>query len=383
MLTRLLLGAFISLFMLSWHNTALADGATVRGFVRYNTTPLAGITVSLRSLQPADPNITTTSDDNGNFIFTNVPMGNYGVRVEDDQQGYLGTALPLSVGASYNSDFIYKLYLRKPIHIVTPAPGSMIPQINTVSFQLPPSPDEVTHYGIFLVGQGIFLFYISSENPVVLPTPLCAGSYRWSVISITASNIPVAESVSETPLSPNDIPRSNPFTVQVTDDPLAPTLTNGGDCGIHSGPPGAVQLSWTLPLESIQYQLQVIPFASDGPALNLIRTAENSFMIPPPVLGQGNYFLLPSMLYAWRVRATNSTQSIGENESGWSPWSRWSLFNSGVPQSMMGRPGHPLTPTITVVSPPANGVATSLTPTMQWADTDTAIWYYEVQISTD
>ena len=44
-----------------------------------------------------------------------------------------------------------------------------------------------------------------------------------------------------------------------------------------------VALTWSLPEAATQYQLQVEPANGDGPGVNIIRNAENSFtMLAPP-----------------------------------------------------------------------------------------------------
>ena len=84
---------------------------------------------------------------------------------------------------------------------------------------------------------------------------------------------------------------------------------------------GPVTLNWENPASTTQYQIRVTPYKGDGPGLNLIRTAEASFAIDAPVLGQGPYILLPDMGYTWRIRATDKTAFAPEDDPSWRSWS--------------------------------------------------------------
>lgn len=136
---------------------------------------------------------------------------------------------------------------------------------------------------------------------------------------------------------------------------------------------GPVTLSWALPEGATQYQLQVIPFAGDGPSANLIRNAEPSFTVPAPVLGQGPYLLLPGMSYTWRVRATDVSVGVDENDPSWGPWSDSWTFITPPPDSAAIRPSQPA----------PGGTVTLLTPSLVWTDPNPSIFYYEVQLSED
>lgn len=81
-------------------------------------------------------------------------------------------------------------------------------------------------------------------------------------------------------------------------------------------------LDLPLPSSSTQYHVQVIPANNDGPAINLIRNAERSFVLEPPIRGEGNYVLLPGMTYRWRYRYAAGSQAMTESSAGWSDWSR-------------------------------------------------------------
>lgn len=133
-------------------------------------------------------------------------------------------------------------------------------------------------------------------------------------------------------------------------------------------------LTWTNPPGTTQYYIQIIPYNDDGPAINLIRNVKASYVVQPPVFGQGNYVMLPGMTYSWRVRATSKSTFAPEGDPSWGPWSDWRTFRTPAPSSA-------------TISPvfPTNGInlASAAPVTLQWANTATDIFYYEVQVSPD
>jgi len=131
-------------------------------------------------------------------------------------------------------------------------------------------------------------------------------------------------------------------------------------------------LTWNLPPGTTQYQLQVIPANNDGPGINLIRSAESSYQVAAPKLGVGNYVLLPGMGYTWRVRVSSAATSLGESDSGWGPWVTRSFTTAPASAGSIG----PVWPAI-------GSVTNGLTPTLQWRDQNSKVFYYEVQVSRD
>ncbi len=134
-----------------------------------------------------------------------------------------------------------------------------------------------------------------------------------------------------------------------------------------------ITLTWDLPASSTQYHLQVVPFNNDGPGINLIRDAASTYTIEPPVLGHGPYVMLPGMTYTWHVRVTDKTSFAPEGDATWGPWS--SDFHFSTPPAT--------TTTITPSEPPLGATVPNLTPTLHWADTNSFMFYYEVQLSKD
>ncbi|MBI4498303.1 MAG: carboxypeptidase regulatory-like domain-containing protein [Chloroflexi bacterium] len=136
-------------------------------------------------------------------------------------------------------------------------------------------------------------------------------------------------------------------------------------------------LAWTNPPNTTQFQVQVIPFNLDGPAINMIIGRADlvqlaRFQVPAPVFGQGNYIMLPGMTYTWRVRTSPVTTALTETAPGWSTYVE-GTFRTSIPTSA----------TISPVSTATGGNIGSLTPTLRWSNANTSIFYYEVQLSQD
>ena len=136
-------------------------------------------------------------------------------------------------------------------------------------------------------------------------------------------------------------------------------------------------LQWTLPPRTTWFQVQVIPFNEDGPGINLVigdraqvRAAQYQVLGPNFGSADPSYVLLPDMTYLWRVRTTTVTTNPIEDD-----WSAWAVSSFKTPQASSS--------TITPVSPQSYGEVSTLTPTLTWANSNTAVFYYEVQVSRD
>jgi hypothetical protein len=91
-------------------------------------------------------------------------------------------------------------------------------------------------------------------------------------------------------------------------------------------------LSWRQDTNAVWYQVQVIPFNSDGPGINLIigdpaLVPQAQFVVEAPDFGTADpdYVMLPDLTYTWRVRTANVTTAPAESE--WSAWSTPSTFD--------------------------------------------------------
>ena len=163
------------------------------------------------------------------------------------------------------------------------------------------------------------------------------------------------------------------FVLLAITDP-APVLTQP--------PPGDASsmgplLQWTQPEGTTWFQVQVIPFNEDGPGINLVigdgaLVSAAQYQVLGPNFGSAdpNYVMLPDLTYLWRVRT--STVLTNPTEADWSAWAVSSFKTPPASSS-----------TITRVAPPLFGEVRTLTPTLTWANSNAAVFYYEVQVSRD
>lgn len=138
---------------------------------------------------------------------------------------------------------------------------------------------------------------------------------------------------------------------------------------------GPVTLNWENPAGTTQYHIQVVPANSDGPGVNMIRIPETSLTIEAPVLGKGPYLLLPDMGYTWRIRATDKTTFAPEDDPSWGPWSEsWTFRTAKVTNAGLQ-----------AVAPAAGGrlAAGGQGVVLRWSHPNTALFYWEVQVSGD
>ena len=137
---------------------------------------------------------------------------------------------------------------------------------------------------------------------------------------------------------------------------------------------GPVNLSWTNAQGVTQVQVQVVPLNNDGPGINLIfGSPVVNYQVQSPVFGSGPYVILPGSTYTWRTRSTMANVAISENDPRWSLWSEARTFTTAPPNAS----------SIQLQSPISGQVVTDSTPTVQWYDSNTQTFYYEVQVSTD
>ncbi len=136
-------------------------------------------------------------------------------------------------------------------------------------------------------------------------------------------------------------------------------------------------LQWTQPPRTTWFQVQVIPFNEDGPGINLVigdgalvRAAQYQVLGPNFGSADPNYVMLPGMTYLWRVRTATVLTNPTEAD-----WSGWAVSSFKTPPASSS--------TITPVAPQVFGEVGTLTPTLTWANSNTAVFYYEVQVSRD
>jgi hypothetical protein len=169
-----------------------------------------------------------------------------------------------------------------------------------------------------------------------------------------------------------------PQPANITSSLIASPSLRTPDDGAQLTNMGPIMLSWTLPSGANQYQVQVVPLNNDGPGINLVigdsvMVNSQSFVIPAPVLGQGNYIMLPSATYAWRVRATSSFDQMTDTDVRWGDWSGSMTFRTPTASSS----------TIALSTVGTGNMSVSGTPTLLWTDRNSSNFYYEVQLSRD
>lgn len=141
---------------------------------------------------------------------------------------------------------------------------------------------------------------------------------------------------------------------------------------------GPIQFSFNRPSGTTQYQIRILPLNNDGPGINMIigdpaLVGAGTFTAQPPVMGQGNYVLLPGSTYTWQVRASTATGSITEADGSWGPWSDVRTFRTPRPNAG----------TISLDAVGTGNVTTDTTPTLSWKDSNVNNFYYEIQLSGD
>ena len=141
---------------------------------------------------------------------------------------------------------------------------------------------------------------------------------------------------------------------------------------------GPIALNWQNPVATTQVHIRVLPYNGDGPSINMIvgdalLVNSGSYIIQSPLIGDGNYILLPDMTYTWQVRASSALHGIGENDDSWGPWSAQWRFETPARSSS----------TISPISF-SNGERISENSTvLQWRNAASDVFFYEVQLSTD
>jgi len=137
-------------------------------------------------------------------------------------------------------------------------------------------------------------------------------------------------------------------------------------------------LTWSNPAGTKWYQIQVVPFNDDGPGINLIigepaLVDAAQYQVKEPNFGGADpsYVMLPGMTYFWKVRTATSTAT--PTDADWTAWGNPQMFTTAAKKS----------DTITAKSPAEGAAVASVKPTLEWANSDKAVFYYEVQASTD
>lgn len=128
-------------------------------------------------------------------------------------------------------------------------------------------------------------------------------------------------------------------------------------------------LEWANPAAATQNHLQVVPANNDGPGVNLILDATSSFRVPAP---PDWYGLLPDITYTWRVRSTAATEAVHEASPAWGPWAEGTFRTPSASAASLA-----------LLTPLDGEAVRASRPVFQWADSNSQVFYYEVQVSAD
>ncbi len=270
------------------------------------------------------------------------------ISVADQQGGHGAVGAPIYIGGSGTSfsaplvsGLVGLMLSRNPD--LTPAQVQQI--LKQTAVRLRDDPSDRPDAGPDWAGAGLIDAVAALNAVTPAPTPSPTGTV--------------------TP-SPTESPTATPLPVGSAPELLLPAS------GSQLTGLGAA-LSWNLPQGATQYQIQVLPALNDGPAINLIRNAETSYLVEPPSFGRGPYVMLPGMTYIWRVRSTTAAIAIDEHNDLWGDWS--------APFTFKTRTG--FSTAIVPVAPAEGSQANSDTPILQWANSDDNVFYYEIQVSKD
>jgi hypothetical protein len=210
-----------------------------------------------------------------------------------------------------------------------------------------------------------------SMNGITEGTDLVRGESYWWRVRVRATD----KSFDNDPPELNQGPWSATaaFSVSSTSSTV---IAPQASLPLHGSQlPGlSTQLSWNNPPGVTQTQVQVTPLNGDGPGINLIFGSPiTNYNVPSPVFGEGPYLMLPGATYTWRIRVTSASIAVDENHQSWGPWSDPRTFSTAPPSAG----------TLGLISPIGGVASSDTTPSLLWKDSNSAMFYYEVQLSAD
>lgn len=144
-------------------------------------------------------------------------------------------------------------------------------------------------------------------------------------------------------------------------------------------------LNLTYPDGTTANLIQVKPFNNDGPGVSAIVSPTETFTLNPPKFGEGNYTLLPDMTYTGSLCSTGVNFALtGVNDSNWTQHESYpgKIFTTSCPEVKFHTPKR-YADKITPVSPKPEEVVADLRPAITWANADTDVFYYQLQVSKD
>ncbi|MSQ15132.1 MAG: hypothetical protein EXR50_04630 [Dehalococcoidia bacterium] len=126
-------------------------------------------------------------------------------------------------------------------------------------------------------------------------------------------------------------------------------------------------LTWSNQPGTTQLHIQIIPTNNDGPGVNLLLNPVSNFAVPEPPIWYG---LLPDMTYTWRVRTATAPGAASESD-----YTAWASRTFRTPKVSSG--------SISALSPGIGAIVSTLTPTLQWSNSRSDVFYYELQLTKD
>ena len=210
-----------------------------------------------------------------------------------------------------------------------------------------------------------------SMNSITEGTDLVRGENYWWRVRVRATD----KSFDNDPPELNQGPWSATAAFSVSSTSSA-VIAPQASLPLHGSQlPGlGTQLSWNNPPGVTQTHVQVTPLNGDGPGINLIFGSPiTNYNVPAPVFGEGPYLMLPGATYTWRIRVTSASVAVDENHQSWGPWSDPRTFSTAPPSAG----------TLGLISPIGGVASSDTTPSLTWKDSNSAMFYYEVQLSAD
>ncbi len=200
--------------------------------------------------------------------------------------------------------------------------------------------------------------------------PVHVSADQTGAGSITAADIKLTV-ISSTPVN-TTVPGSTGGTIQL---PPPTQLTTAFQMNQWSN---YVPLTWKDPVGATFVLFDLEPQNNPGaPSFTKVLQAatdtNDGLSVAMPVIGTGNYVLLPDTTYNWSVRATSSVQQPSPTDS--SSWGAPAVQTFTTPSvSSSG---------INAVSPNPSTTVQSTQPVLNWSDSNSHVFQYDVELSTD
>jgi hypothetical protein len=177
---------------------AAARGAHISGRAWWGSTPAPAARVELRTgawaTAAARVVASTVADANGNFVFNNPPLGDYGlVAVWPDGGENMAAVTPVQITAGAELTGV-NVYLARELELIAPVSGAVIDVTPTLRWQAFPG---AVHYRVRVVDAGtteLMVDQVVSETSLKVPHSLgWDKTYTWLVQALAADGSLLAE----------------------------------------------------------------------------------------------------------------------------------------------------------------------------------------------